>query len=212
MVGDFLVTPAVDVELKNAADDFGLRGHDLELLPLVDDVPVGGGADPFAILLAAFDDGLYLFAGIGDGHLVDEKLELNFQPVVVVGEIDAVPDGDDADPSVPQVLQLYQPPGVAAGEAGEILDDEDVFLVVHQLPAHGLVALPLFEGVAGLVPVLVEGEGGVREFLPDKVRDDGFLIFDGGVVPVQLLVHGDAAVAGNIEFFNHWSHPLCPYV
>lgn len=77
----------------------------------------------------------------------------------------------------------------------------------HQLPAHRLVALPLLEGVAGAVPVLVEGEGTVGELLLYKVLDDRFLVFDGGVVAVLLLVYGDTAVSGNVEFFNHSSPP-----
>ena len=36
-----------------------------------------GGADPLAVLLAALDDGPDLLAGVGDGHLVDEELELD---------------------------------------------------------------------------------------------------------------------------------------
>jgi len=59
------------------------------------------------------------------------------------------------------------------------------------------------EGVAGAVPVLAEGQGAAWEFLLHEVRDDGFLVFDGGVVPVQLLVHGDAAVAGDVKAFDH---------
>ena len=203
VVGDFLVTPAVDVELKNAADDFSLRGYDLELLPLVDDVPVGGGADPFAVLLTALDDSLYLFAGVGNGHFVDDKCKLDFQPVVVIGEVHVFPNGDDADARVPQVLQLHQAPAVAAGEAGEILDDEDILFVANQLPAHGLIAGALVEGVAGAVTVLVEGQGAVGEPLFHKVLNDGFLVFDGGVVPIQLLVHGNATVAGDVEVFDH---------
>lgn len=207
VVGDFFIPPAVDVQLENLPDDLRLGGDDLELLPGIDDVAVGGGAQPFAVLLAAPDHRLYLFAGVGDGHLVDEELELDFQPVVIVGEVDVVPDGDDADARVPQVLQLHQPPAVAAGEAREVLDDEDVLLMAHQFPAHFLIAGPLVEGVARLVPVLVKGQGAVGKLLLDEVHDDGLLVLNGGVVPVQLLVHRDAAVAGNIEFFNHRSHP-----
>ena len=67
----------------------------------------------------------------------------------------------------------------------------------------GLVTLPLLEGVAGAVPVLEEGEGAVGELLPDERFNDGFLVFNGGVVPVQFFVYGDAAVAGDGKVFNH---------
>ena len=203
IVGDFFIAPAVNVKLINPADNVRFGGDDFKFLAFVYNVAVGGSTDPFAVLLAALDHRLDLFAGVGDGHLVDEKLELDFQPVVVVGEVDVVPDGDDADAGVPQVLQLHQAAAVAAGEAGEVLDDEDIFAVGHQLPAHGLVTLPLLEGVTGAVPVLEEGEGAVGELLPDERFNDGFLVFDGGVVPVQFFVYGDAAVAGDGKVFNH---------
>ena len=211
VVGDLLVAPAAVVESENFPHDVRLGGDDLKLLGLVDDVAVGRGADPLAVGLAALDDGLDLLAGVGDGHLVDEELKLNFQPVIVVGKVDAVPDGDDAYTCVPQVLQLHKTAAVAAGEAGEVLDDEDVVLVPHQLPAHGLVVFPLLEGVAGAVAVLVEGQAGIREPLTDEVRDDGFLVFDGGVVPVQFLVHRDAAVARNVIAFDHGVSPPFRY-
>ena len=31
----------------------------------------------------------------------------------------------------------------------------------------------------------------------DVVFDDGFLVFDGCIVPVELVIDGDAAVSGN---------------
>ena len=203
VVGDLLVAPAVQVELEDTADYVRLGGHHLELLALVHNVAIGGGADPFAVLLTALDNSLYLFAGVGNGHFVDDKCKLDFQPVVVIGEVHVFPNGDDADARVPQVLQLHQAPAVAAGEAGEILDDEDILFVANQLPAHGLIAGALVEGVAGAVTVLVEGQGAVGEPLFHKVLNDGFLVFDGGVVPIQLLVHGNATVAGDVEVFDH---------
>ena len=87
----------------------------------------------------------------------------------------------------------------------------------HEPLPHGLVALPLLKGVAGAVPVLVEGEGAVGEPLPDEILDDGLLVLDGHIVPVQLLIHGDAAVAGDVKGLDHvpplsvnniWSDPI----
>ena len=102
VVGDFLVAPALlVVEAEDGADDVRLGGDDLKLLPLVDDVAVGGGADPFPVGLPPLDDIAHLFAGVGDGHLVDEELKLNFKPVVVVWKVNAVSDGDDPHPRVP---------------------------------------------------------------------------------------------------------------
>ena len=209
MVGNFLVAPAVDVELENSSNNFRFCGDDLELLLFVHDVAVGGGADPFSVLLAALDNRFHFFAGVGDGHLVDDESELDFQPIVVVREVHVLPDGNDTDSGVPEVFQFHQAAAVPAGETGEVLDDEDILFVAHQLPPHGLVVLPLFEGVARAVPVLVEGQGTAWEFLLYEVRDDGLLVFDGGVVPIQLLIYRDAAVSGNIKAFNHGSTPLC---
>ena len=205
---DFLVAPAlVVVKAEDGAHDVGLGGDDLELLPLVDDVAVGCGADPSAVCLPPLDDVLHLFAGVGDRHLVDEELELDLQPVIVVGKVDVVPDGDDAHPRVPQVLQLHQSPAVPPGEPGEVLDDEDVILMAHQALPHGLVPLPLLEGVAGAVPVLVEGEDAAGEPVADKILHDGLLVFNGDIVPVQLVVHRDAAVPGDLKGLGHVPSP-----
>ena len=207
-IGDFLVAPAiVVVVVKDAAHDVRFGRHHFKFLALVDGVAVGRGADPFPVHLPPADDVSHLFAGIGDGHFVDEKLKLDFQPVVVVGEVDAVADGDDAHAGVAQVLQLHQAAAVAAGEAREILDEQNVILVGHQAAAHLLIALALLKGVAGAVAVLKEGEAAARKALLHKVADDGLLVFDGDVIPVQLIVHGNAGVTGDVEGFDHGGLP-----
>ena len=194
-----LVAPAVDVEPVDAADDLGLDGHDLELLLLVHDIAVGRGADPPAVLLTAADDALDLLARVRDGHLIYEELELDLEPVVVVREVDAVADGDYAHARVAQVLKLDQAAAVAAREAGEVFDDEDVQPVRHELPPHCLISLTLLEGVARAVAVLVEYELRARELVLDEVGDDGLLVLDGRVVAVKLLINGDAAITGDTE-------------
>ena len=73
--------------------------------------------------------------------------------------------------------------------------------------SHGLVALPLLKGIAGTVPILIKGQAASRKSAVHKVPDDGFLVFNGHIVPVQLLVHGDAAVAGNVKGFGHNKPP-----
>ena len=69
--------------------------------------------------------------------------------------------------------------------------------------AHSLVAFPLLKGVAGAVPVLVKGQGTIREALLHKILDNGFLVFDGDVIPVQFIIHRDAAIARNVKAFGH---------
>ena len=64
LIGNFFVAPAVDVQLENSPDDLRLGGDYLELL-LVDNVTIGCGTDPFAVLLAALDDRFHLLAGGG---------------------------------------------------------------------------------------------------------------------------------------------------
>ena len=210
-IGDFLVPPAiVVVVVKDAAHDVRFGRHHFKFLALVDGVAIGRGADPFSVHLPPSNDVSHLFAGIGDGHFVDQKLELDFQPVVVVGEVDAVADGDDTHAGVAQVLQLHQAAAVAAGETREILDEQDVILVGHQATAHLLIALALLKGVAGAVAVLKEGEAAARKALLHKVADDGLLVFDGDVIPVQLIVHGDARITGDVEGFDHGGLP--PFV
>ncbi len=208
VIGDLFVAPSVAIEPEDLPDDLRLGGDDLKFLTLIEDIAVGSGAEPLTVLLAALDDRFYLLGGVGDGHLVDEELELNFQPVVIVGKVDPVPNGDDTHPCVSQVFQLHQPPAVPSGEAGEILDDENVLLMGHQFPAHFLIAGPLVEGITRLVPVLIKGQDGAGKFLADKAFYDSLLVLDGGVIPVQLLVYGNPAVAGKVKGFNHRFHLL----
>ena len=77
----------------------------------------------------------------------------------------------------------------------------------HQAAAHLLIALALLKGVAGAVAVLKEGEAAARKALLHKVADDGLLVFDGDVIPVQLIVHGNAGVTGDVEGFDHGGLP-----
>ena len=134
-------------------------------------------------------------------------MKLDFQPVIIIGEVNAVTDGNNPYTGIPQIFQFYQTAAVAAGKTGEILDDENVILMGHQPVPHGLVALALLKGVAGAVPVLIEGEGTAGEFLLYKVLNDRFLVFNGYVVPVQFIVYRNTAVACNIKCFNHGFPP-----
>ena len=111
---------------------------------------------------------------------------------------------------LPALLQLHQAAAVAAGEAREILDEQNVIPVGHQAAAHLLIALALLKGVAGAVAVLKEGEAAARKALLHKVADDGLLVFDGDVIPVQLIVHGNAGVTCDVEGFDHGGLP--PFV
>ena len=209
IVGDFLVTPAlIVVQVKNLPHDLRFRGDNFKFLLLVDDIAVGCGTKPFPVRLPPPDDVFHLLAGVGDRHFVDEKLKLNFQPVVIVGKVNVVSNGDDAHPSVPQILQFHQPPGISPGKSGKILHNQNVILMPDQPLSHGLVALPLLKGIAGTVPILIKGQAAAQESAVHKVPDDGFLIFNGHIVPVQLLVHRDPAVSGNVIGFGHGYSPL----
>ena len=204
VVCNLLVAPAtVIVEIKNFPNDLRLGGDDLELLLGGDTVAVGGGAEPLAVGLTTLDDTPDLAGGVGDGHLVDEELELDLQPVIVVGEVDAITYGDDAHTCVAKILQLRQASTIAASKTGEVLDQEDVELAGHEAPAHFLIALPMAEGVTGTVPILKKSEAAAGEMGLYIVGEDGFLVLDGNIFLIQLIVHGDAAVAGDVEGFSH---------
>ena len=81
----------------------------------------------------------------------------------------------------------------------------------HQPLPHGLITFPLLESVAGAVSVLVEGEGAAGKFLLHKVLDDGLLVFDGHIVPVQFIVYGDTGVPRNIKGLDHGLSPPFKY-
>ena len=212
IIGDSFITPAVDVQLKDLADDLRFGRDDLKLLSGVDLVAVGRGTDPFAVLLAAAHHGADFLRGIGDRHLVHEKAQLDVQPLVIVGKVDPVPDGDDAHPGVAQVFQLSQAFAVTAGESGEILDHQNVVCVIEQPLAQLLIALALLKGVPGAVAVFKEGQAAAGEFFFDEVLDDRLLVFDRGVVPVQLFIDGDSAVTRNVKRLYHKSFLLSIFI
>ena len=198
----------VVVKVKNPPHNFRFCGDDLKLLLLIDKVAIGRGAEPLPVRLPPPDDIFHLLAGVGDGHLVDEELELNFQPVVVVGKVDVVPNGDNPHPGVPQILQLHQSPTVPPGKPGKILHHQNVILMAHQPPAHGLIALPLLKGVAGAIPILIKGQRAPRKSLVYIIFDDSLLVLNGYIVPIQFVVHRNAAVTRNIKMLNHGAPPI----
>ena len=209
IVGDFLVAPTgVAVKVKNPADGLGFRGDDLKLLVLGHEIAVGRGADPLAVVLPPLHNAAHLAGGVRDGHLVHEKLELDFQPIVVIGEVHAVPDGDDPDARVAQVFQLYQSARVAAGETGKILDDENIVLVGHESPAHLLIALALLKRVAGAVAVFKKRQRAAGEVGFYIVLDDGLLVLNRDVLLILLIINRNTGIARNVKCFNHGHSPL----
>ena len=209
IVGNFLVAPtSVIVEVKNLADGLGFRGDDLKLLVLGHEIAVGCGADPLAVVLPPLHNAAHLAGGVRDGHLVHEKLELDFQPIVVIGEVHAVPDGDDPDARVAQVFQLYQSARVAAGETGKILDDENIVLVGHESPAHLLIALALLKRVAGAVAVFKKRQRAAGKVGFYIVLDDGLLVLNRDVLLILLIIHRNTGIARDVKCFNHGHSPL----
>ena len=75
--------------------------------------------------------------------------------------------------------------------------------MAHQAAAHLLIALALLKGVAGAVAVLEKGEAAAGKLRFYKVLDDGFLVLDGYIVPVDLVIDGDTGVACYAEGFCH---------
>ena len=209
IVGDFLVAPTgVAVEVKNLADGLGLRGDDLKLLVLGDEIAVGRGADPLAVVLPPLHNAAHLAGSVRDRHFVHKELKLDFQPVVVIGEVHPVANGDDAHARIAQVFQLHKPARVAAGEAGKVLDDENVVLVAHQPPTHLLIALALLKGVAGAVAVFKKRQRAAGEVGFYIVLDDGLLVLNRDVLLILLIIHRNTGIARDVKCFNHGHSPL----
>ena len=74
--------------------------------------------------------------------------------------------------------------------------------------AHLLIAFALLKGVAGAVAVLEKGEAAAGKLRFYKVLDDGFLVLDGDVVTVELVIDGNTGVARYVEGFGHGYSPL----
>lgn len=185
-----------------------LGGDDLKVLVLGDEIAVGRGADPLAVVLPPLHNAAHLAGGVRDRHFVHKELKLDFQPVVVIGKVDAIADGDDAHARVAQVFQLHEAARVAAGETGKVLDDENVVFVPHQPPAHLLIALALVEGVAGAVAVFKKRQRAAGKTGFYIVLDDGLLIFDRNVLLILFIIHGNTGIARDVKCFNHGHSPL----
>ena len=72
---------------------------------------------------------------------------------------------------------------------------------------HCLIAFALFKSIAGTVTVFVKSKGASGKAVFDVICDYCFLVFDGYVVPIQLVIYGYAAVAGYVEAVFHWESP-----
>ena len=212
VVGNLFVAPAVVVQPKDFPHHLGGRWVDLvgHGLGVDDPIAIGHGTDPFAVLLAALDDLLDLPGGVRNRHLVHQELELNQHPVVLGGIVNAVTDGNNPDTRIPQGFQLQQSQAVSSGKPGEVFHYQNGALPGHHAAAHFLVALPLGEGVAGTVPVLKQGQVGIRKGGTHEIRDDFLLVFDTGILPAVLIqVNGDSGVA---KYFQCCSLPICMYI
>ena len=88
----------------------------------------------------------------------------------------------------------------------ELYRTKKFFVVLTQLISgvvFALVAFALFEGVTGAVAVFKEGKRASGKPGLYEVSKDGFLIFDGDIVPVEFFIHGDPAISRNIVCFLH---------
>ena len=135
-------------------------------------------------------------------------MKLDFQPVVVIRKVDVIADRNNAHARVAQILQLYQSARVAAGEAREILDDENVVLVAHQPPAHLLIPLALLECVPRAVAVFKKRQCAVWKVRRYKIFDDGLLVFNRHIVAVELFIDRNAGIPRNVKAFYHSHSPL----
>ena len=130
IVGNFFVSPAAVVPVKNISDNLRRRFVNLELHGLVvyHNVAVGHSAYPLALLLTAFDDRFDLFGRIGNRHFIDKKAELNCRPVVIGRIINVIANRDNPHSCVTQIFQFHQSLAVSSGKSGEVLDDQNIVL------------------------------------------------------------------------------------
>ena len=74
--------------------------------------------------------------------------------------------------------------------------------MAHQFLAHLLVPFPLLKSIAGAVTVFKEGQRAAGKTAFHIFLNDGFLVFDGYILPVQLIIHGDPGVSGDVKGFD----------
>ena len=195
--------------MEDFTDDVRFCGDDLEFIAIVDDISVGSRTNPFAVQLTSADDILDLLGCVSDGHFVDEELELYLQPVVIVGKIYPVTDGDNAHTGIAQVLQFHKAAAVAAGETGKVLDHKDIVLVASSQHVNAvgelraLVHELMIEGVAA--PVLVRrvyDEATVESLRIKASADLGVLLIDGLVDGLWLENPSSSAAELNSIMFG----------
>ena len=117
--------------------------------------------------------------------------------------IHPVADGNDADIAFGEILKFGKSLAGSARETAQILDDQYIVFVLHELFAHTHVIGALLEGVARFVAILEVIDRACRKVKTAVFLNDCLLIFDTRVIAVKLQVNGDSRVRGNAESFNH---------
>lgn len=141
--------------------------------------------------------------GIPSRYFTSIKFELDENPTVLDGIVDAVTDGDNVHSRISRGLWFHKDRVVLAAKTRKILDDQDAVLTRKKPAPNLLQALPQDEHIAGAVPILVEVQLGRREIFLRIGSDDFLLAFDRCTVPVQLNVHPDLGVARNFRCYQN---------
>ena len=205
MVGNALVSPSVCIQSEHLAHHLGSRRVDFisHCLCVGNAVSVGYSANPFAVFLSVGNDLLDFFAGIGDGKLVHQKLELDQHPLVFGGIVNIIADGDDSDAGITQRFQFEKPQTVAAGETREVFDNQNMHCSGHQLGTHPLICFSLGEGVAASVTICKHCQLRVGKVLRYIALDDFFLVFDAGILLLVFVeVNGDTRIAIDFQCYS----------
>ena len=116
VVGNPFVAPALIVQLENLLHDnrFGRLNLKCHCLAVRNNIAVGHGAIPFAVLLPSPNDVSHLLRGVSDRHFIHEEVDLNPQPIVIGRVVDVVSDSDNADSYVAQGFKLHQARAVSS--------------------------------------------------------------------------------------------------
>ena len=83
--------------------------------------------------------------------------------------------------------------------------------MLHQPPAHLLIALALLKRVAGTVAVFKKRQRAAGKVGSHIVLDDGLLVLDGDVLLLLLIIHGNTGIARDVKAFDQFGSPPFKY-
>ena len=201
IVGDFFITPSVNIQLINLSDDFrcGLVHGKKHLFGVCEKVSVRNRADPLALCLTTRNNVRYLAARIGNRHFVYKKIQLDLHPVLfmVLVIVHIIADSYNSNVSLCKILKFRKPLTGSSGESTQVFNDKYIIISFKKLWAKIIiVGRALLKGVSGFISVFVIIYRARRKMQFAIISDNCFLVFYTCIVSIKLKVNRYTCICG----------------